>query len=90
MRSCYPESLSFTIRRLMYVCLCQAITDRDIRAAAERGACDLDQLSETLRLGIRCGRCRGAAQAIIAEHQAEAPASGSDIWKARADDVRSA
>ena len=90
MRYCYPESLSFTIRRLMYVCLCQAVTDRDIRAAAARGARDIDRLGETLRLGIRCGRCKETAQAIIAEHLAEEPTSGSGIWDPSADDVQAA
>ena len=66
----------------MYVCLCQAVTDWEIRAAAQRGARHIDQLSEALGVGICCGRCRENAQAIIAEHLGQAPAPGIDAWPA--------
>ena len=56
----------------MYVCLCRAVTDADIREAANRGAQDLDHLSDTLGVGANCGCCRETAQAIIDEHLAEA------------------
>jgi len=55
----------------MYVCLCKAITDSQIREAANSGACDLDHLSDTLGVGSCCGCCRETAQAIIEEHLAE-------------------
>ena len=48
----------------MYVCICRAITDADIREAAETGA-DVERLTETLGVGGGCGTCLETAQAII-------------------------
>ena len=55
----------------MYVCLCKAVTDTEIRAAADDGVYDLEQLAETLGAGTGCGCCRESAQAVIDEHIAE-------------------
>ena len=56
----------------MYVCLCHAVTDTEIREAASGGICDLDGLSDRLGVGAACGCCRETAQAIIDEQLAEA------------------
>ena len=54
----------------MYVCLCHAIKETDIKAAVERGCDDLEALGKCLGVGTRCGICRCEAQAIIdAAHQ---------------------
>ena len=54
----------------MYVCLCHAIKETDIKAAVERGCGDLEALGKCLGVGTRCGICRCEAQAIIdAAHQ---------------------
>ena len=55
----------------MYVCICKAVTDTEIRAAADDGVHDLEQLAETLGAGTGCGCCRESAQAGIDEHIAE-------------------
>ena len=49
----------------MYICLCQAITDADIRQAADEGVADANQLIETLGVGTNCGTCLEAAQSIL-------------------------
>jgi bacterioferritin-associated ferredoxin len=49
----------------MYICLCNAITDRDIRACAEGGAATLCELDRCLGVGTACGRCRPAAKEIL-------------------------
>ena len=49
----------------MYVCLCNGITDRDIRACAEEGACSLRDLERCLGVGASCGRCKPAAKEIL-------------------------
>lgn len=54
----------------MYVCLCHAVKEAEIRAAAERGCGDLKALGKTLGVGTRCGICRCEAQSIMdAVHQ---------------------
>ena len=55
----------------MYVCLCRAVTDTEIREAANGGTHDFDGLSDSLGVGACCGSCRETVQAIIDEHLAE-------------------
>ena len=55
----------------MYVCICKAVTDTEIRAAADDGVHVMEQLAETLGAGTGCGCCRESAQAVIDEHIAE-------------------
>jgi bacterioferritin-associated ferredoxin len=51
----------------MYVCICNGITDRDIRDAARAGARDLDQLSATTGCTTSCGSCGELATEILRE-----------------------
>ena len=51
--------------RRMYICICKAVTDADIREAAETGVADLEHLTETLGVGDGCGTCLEMAEAII-------------------------
>jgi bacterioferritin-associated ferredoxin len=55
--------------RAMYVCVCNAITDREIREAVRNGARNLRQLRATLPLGVGCGRCIESAREIVAGEQ---------------------
>jgi bacterioferritin-associated ferredoxin len=54
----------------MYVCLCKAVTDSEIREAVEDGAVHVDHLAARCGLGTGCGRCQEAAQQLIDEHLA--------------------
>jgi len=58
----------------MYICIFNGITDREIRACAETGACSVRELESSLGVGVSCGRCREAAGEILAEFIA--PAEG--------------
>jgi bacterioferritin-associated ferredoxin len=49
----------------MYVCICNAVTDRQIRQAAELGATSLDALACSLGVGAGCGCCRDSAQRLL-------------------------
>lgn len=49
----------------MYVCICHAVTDRDIRRAAERGASRLRDLSRELKVATQCGRCAQCARECL-------------------------
>jgi bacterioferritin-associated ferredoxin len=49
----------------MYVCVCQAVTDRDIGAAVALGCCSLKQLREQLGVGSCCGRCNQCAKKVL-------------------------
>ena len=59
------------IIRIMYVCLCNAITERDVRECVRRGCCSMDELSVELGVGTCCGRCRPVASEILNETQSQ-------------------
>jgi len=49
----------------MYVCICKAVTDKEIRKAAARGADNLYELRESLGVASGCGQCADHAQEIL-------------------------
>ena len=58
----------------MYICICNAVTERDVRECAQRGCCSLDELSVELGVGSGCGRCRPMASEILNESLSQAVA----------------
>jgi bacterioferritin-associated ferredoxin len=52
----------------MYVCICNAITDKQIRQAAESGVRDLWQLQKELGVASNCGSCKKQASEILREN----------------------
>lgn len=55
------------IKKTMYVCICKAVTDRQIRQAVELGACSLSDLKESLGVATGCGKCAPCAREILRE-----------------------
>ena len=53
----------------MYVCVCKAVTDKQIRRAAARGVDSLYELREILGVGAGCGSCADMAEEILMQHQ---------------------
>jgi bacterioferritin-associated ferredoxin len=53
----------------MYVCICNAVTDSEIRACANEGARTLADLRERLRVATGCCRCASMARALLREHR---------------------
>lgn len=51
----------------MYICVCKAVTDRQIRAAVGGGVCSLRELTREHGVGTGCGKCVPAAQQVLAE-----------------------
>ncbi len=51
----------------MYVCICNAVTDKDIRKAAKAGMTSLSALQEELGVAINCGSCADDASEILRE-----------------------
>jgi len=51
----------------MYVCICNAITDKQIRKAAESGVEDLWGLQRELGVAAGCGACKEMASEILRE-----------------------
>ena len=51
----------------MYICLCNAVTERQIVQAAEDGARTSQDLAQELGVGLCCGRCADCANAVLCE-----------------------
>ena len=51
----------------MYICVCQAVTDRQIREAAQGGARTLKDLRRDLGVTRDCGRCASCARDCLNE-----------------------
>lgn len=49
----------------MYVCVCNKVTDHEIRDAADRGIDTFDKLCAELRVGGCCGRCKDCAHRVL-------------------------
>lgn len=54
----------------MYVCVCHAVTDRDIARAVAEGADSIRDLRVRTGLGSTCGRCAQCANACLKEARA--------------------
>jgi bacterioferritin-associated ferredoxin len=63
----------------MYVCVCNAITDREIRGAAELGARTLEDLSATLGVATCCRKCSDCARKCLDDAMSQnAACAGAD------------
>jgi bacterioferritin-associated ferredoxin len=51
----------------MYICVCNAVTDHEIRGAVKLGVRTLDDLSATLGVATCCRRCTDCARQVLAE-----------------------
>jgi bacterioferritin-associated ferredoxin len=51
----------------MYVCVCRAVTDGQIRQAAQGGARTLQDLRRELGVARDCGRCASCANECLRE-----------------------
>lgn len=52
----------------MYVCVCHAISDRQIREIVDRGAESLNDVQAHLPVASCCGRCEDSAREVIQSH----------------------
>jgi len=60
----------------MYVCICRAVTDTQIRSCVNEGACTMRDLRNELGVATQCGRCALTARDVLNEALAEV---GQDI-----------
>ena len=49
----------------MIVCLCEGITDRQIRAACRDGAANLNAIKKACGAGAECGSCQAQIEGIV-------------------------
>ena len=55
----------------MYICICKAVTDRQIRQAAEAGISNIKGLCMATQAGTCCGKCLPEARRVLQEAVAE-------------------
>ena len=59
-------------RTSMYVCLCNRITDRQVRTQAAGGNCTLGSVHNSLGISPKCGKCLPMMRDIVREHKGQA------------------
>ena len=52
----------------MIVCVCNNISDREIRQAVDLGLTTMAELREDLGVATCCGKCASCAKQVLAEH----------------------
>ncbi len=55
----------------MYVCICNAVTDHDIRSATDAGVESFEQLQARTGCGNCCGCCEVEARLLLEQARAE-------------------
>jgi bacterioferritin-associated ferredoxin len=53
----------------MYVCLCRAVTDKEIKEKSKASRCPTADLLKKLGVGIDCGACLRQAEEVASEGQ---------------------
>jgi len=51
----------------MFVCICNQVTDKQIRRAVAEGISDMSALSSELNVGTCCGKCKTCAKKVLHE-----------------------
>ena len=49
----------------MYICLCNGITENEIRSCVRQGACCMADLQRELGVATQCGRCEAYARELL-------------------------
>jgi bacterioferritin-associated ferredoxin len=52
----------------MIVCVCNNISDKEIRQAADSGLTTLQALRDDLGVGTCCGKCKSCAKTVLRDH----------------------
>lgn len=55
----------------MYVCLCQGVTDGQIREAIYEGCCSYRDVRESLGVATQCGKCACLAKQVVRDTLSE-------------------
>jgi bacterioferritin-associated ferredoxin len=65
----------------MYVCLCQGVTDGQIRDAIYQGCCSYRDIRETLGVASQCGKCACVAKQVVRETLSDLQASQAGAFQ---------
>jgi len=62
------------MRPALYICICNALTESDVRRCVATGACSTRQVKAACGWKSGCGSCTGRLAAAIGDARAEANA----------------
>ncbi|MCX7097972.1 MAG: (2Fe-2S)-binding protein [Methylococcales bacterium] len=57
----------------MYICVCKAVTDNQLKRAIDNGACTRRQLFQSFGVGSDCGKCNRYVKELLDEHLQQHP-----------------
>ncbi len=63
----------------MYVCICNAVTEKEIQVAINNGANSLEDLKQELQVGNSCGSCKSCAKDMLNKSTLNKPLQVSNI-----------
>lgn len=49
----------------MYICVCKAVTDKQLHTAIDNGLCTRRQLSHCFGIGRECGKCNAEVKELL-------------------------
>jgi bacterioferritin-associated ferredoxin len=61
----------------MYICLCNGLTDRDVRASCE-GSCSVSMVYRALGCEPQCGKCVPYVRQMLRQEASAAVEAGGD------------
>lgn len=63
----------------VYVCVCNGVTEHDIRQAAAGGCASMSELTMRTGCGACCGTCVDTACSLLDELRPQAPAASGNV-----------
>ncbi len=63
----------------MYVCLCNALTTRDVEKVKERGVCNPTQVYKSLGCKMQCGKCLETIDSLLKEQNDSDPINNQNV-----------
>lgn len=60
----------------MIVCICEGVSDRQIRASIQSGAKSVQEVGRRCGAGLDCGRCRAMLRGMLGEGCERNPQDG--------------
>jgi bacterioferritin-associated ferredoxin len=64
----------------LYICICNAVTEREVDKAIDAGATTVKALNRQLGIGAQCGACVGCAKECLAKKQAQNTTSTTNVF----------
>ncbi|WP_407291642.1 bacterioferritin-associated ferredoxin [Stutzerimonas zhaodongensis] len=63
----------------MYVCLCQGVTDGQIREAIYEGCCSYREVRDATGVATQCGKCACVAKQVVRETLSDIQGANSSL-----------